>query len=39
VSNLANRTYAELVTYDQFQKTQLTPGGPRAVYLGVKTTW
>jgi len=39
VSNLANRTYAELVTYDQFQKTQLTPGGPRSVYLGVKTTW
>ena len=39
VSNLANRTYAELVTYDQFQKTQLTPGGPRSVYLGVKSTW
>jgi outer membrane receptor for ferric coprogen and ferric-rhodotorulic acid len=39
VSNLANRTYAELVTYDQFQQTQLTPGGPRAVYLGVKSTW
>jgi outer membrane receptor protein involved in Fe transport len=39
VSNLANRTYAELVTYDQFQQTQLTPGGPRSVYLGVKTTW
>jgi outer membrane receptor protein involved in Fe transport len=39
LSNLANRTYAELVTYDQFQKTQLTPGGPRSVYLGVKTTW
>ena len=37
VANLANRTYAELVTYDQFQKTQLTPGGPRSVYLGVKT--
>lgn len=39
VANLANRTYAELVTYDQFQKTQLTPGAPRSVYLGVKTTW
>jgi outer membrane cobalamin receptor len=39
VNNLANRTYAELATYDQFQKTQLTPGGPRSVYLGVKTTW
>ena len=39
VNNLADRTYAELVTYDQFQKSQLTPGGPRSVYLGVKTTW
>jgi iron complex outermembrane recepter protein len=39
VSNLANRTYAELVTYDQFQKDQFTPGAPRSVYLGVKTSW
>ena len=39
VSNLANRTYAELVTYDQFQKDQLTPGAPRSVYLGLKTGW
>jgi iron complex outermembrane receptor protein len=39
VANLANRTYAELVTYDQFQKTQLTPGAPRSVYVGVKTSW
>lgn len=39
VSNLANRTYAELVTYDAFQKDQFTPGAPRSVYLGVKTSW
>jgi outer membrane cobalamin receptor len=39
VSNLANRAYAELVTYDAFQKDQLTPGAPRMVYLGVKTNW
>jgi outer membrane receptor protein involved in Fe transport len=39
VSNLANRAYAELVTYDVFQKDQLTPGAPRMVYVGVKTNW
>jgi outer membrane cobalamin receptor len=39
VSNLTNRAYAELVTYDAFQKDQLTPGAPRMVYLGVKTNW
>jgi outer membrane cobalamin receptor len=39
VSNLTNRAYAELVTYDAFQKDQLTPGAPRMVYLGVKTSW
>jgi outer membrane receptor for ferric coprogen and ferric-rhodotorulic acid len=39
VSNLMNRAYAELVTYDAFQKDQITPGAPRSVYLGVKTSW
>ncbi|MFL5606992.1 MAG: TonB-dependent receptor [Gemmatimonadaceae bacterium] len=39
VSNLANRAYAELVTYDAFQKDQLTPGAPRMVYVGIKTNW
>jgi iron complex outermembrane receptor protein len=39
VSNLTNRAYAELVTYDAFQKDQLTPGAPRMVYVGVKTNW
>jgi outer membrane receptor protein involved in Fe transport len=39
VSNLANRAYAELVTYDVFQKDQLTPGAPRMVYVGLKTNW
>jgi outer membrane receptor protein involved in Fe transport len=39
VSNLMNHAYAELVTYDPFQKEQLTPGAPRSVYLGLKTSW
>jgi outer membrane cobalamin receptor len=39
VSNLTNRAYAELVTYDAFQKEQLTPGAPRSVYVGLKTNW
>jgi outer membrane receptor protein involved in Fe transport len=39
VSNLANRPYAELVTYDPFLRDQLTPGAPRSVYLGAKTSW
>ena len=39
VSNLANAAYAELVTYDAFQKDQITPGAPRSVYLGLKTSW
>ena len=39
VSNLANAAYAELVTYDAFLKDQITPGAPRSVFLGVKTSW
>jgi outer membrane receptor protein involved in Fe transport len=39
VSNLADAAYAELVTYDAFQKDQITPGAPRSVFLGVKTSW
>ena len=39
VTNLTDRAYAELVTYDAFQKDQLTPGGPRMVFLGLKANW
>jgi outer membrane receptor protein involved in Fe transport len=39
VSNLADAAYAELVTYDAFQKDQITPGAPRSVYVGLKTSW
>jgi iron complex outermembrane receptor protein len=39
LSNVANAAYAELVTYDAFQKDQITPGAPRALYVGLKTSW
>lgn len=39
VSNVANAAYAELVTYDAFLKDQITPGAPRSVYVGLKTSW
>jgi iron complex outermembrane recepter protein len=34
--NVANTRYAEIVTYDQFQGEQFTPGTPRAVYAGLR---
>lgn len=37
--NLLDRRYAELVTYDAFQKEQYTPGSPRGVFVGVKYGW
>ncbi len=39
ISNLADRSYAELVTYDPFLKDQFTPGAPRSIYLGARTSW
>jgi hypothetical protein len=36
VINLANRRFAELVTYDAFQKDQYTPAAPRSVFVGLK---
>ncbi|HET7188337.1 MAG TPA: TonB-dependent receptor, partial [Gemmatimonadaceae bacterium] len=39
VTNLANSAYAELVTYDAFQKDQITPGAPRSAYVGLKASW
>jgi iron complex outermembrane receptor protein len=39
VINAANRRFAELVTYDAFQKDQYTPGTPRSVFLGLKYTY
>jgi outer membrane receptor protein involved in Fe transport len=37
--NLLGRDYAELASWDAFQRTQLTPGAPRALYAGVKYAW
>jgi iron complex outermembrane recepter protein len=37
--NLAEKRYAEVVTYDAFQKEQFTPGTPRAIYAGAKWGW
>jgi outer membrane receptor protein involved in Fe transport len=38
VTNLTNRAYAEIVTYDPspFLKNQYTPGAPRTIYAGVR---
>ena len=37
--NLLDRDYAELAAWDPFQREQLTPGAPRAIYAGVKYGW
>lgn len=39
VINAANRRFAELVTYDAFQKDQFTPGAPRSAFAGIKVTY
>jgi hypothetical protein len=39
VINVMNRQYAELVTYDAFQKDQYTPGAPRSIFAGVRYAW
>jgi outer membrane receptor protein involved in Fe transport len=39
IVNVADRKFAELVSYDRFQGGQYTPGTPRSVYLGVRHAW
>ncbi|HVF38393.1 MAG TPA: TonB-dependent receptor, partial [Gemmatimonadaceae bacterium] len=39
VVNLTDRKYAEIVTYDAFQREQFTPGGPRSVFAGLRYSW
>jgi iron complex outermembrane recepter protein len=39
VINLLNRRYAELTSYDPFQKEQFNPGGPRCVFVGLQYGW
>ncbi len=39
VTNLADKRYAELVTYNAFTREQFTPGNPRMVYAGLRWYW
>ena len=39
VTNLMNRNYAEIASYDAFQKEQYTRAAPRTVYAGAHLTW
>lgn len=39
MTNVFDRGYAELVSYDPFQGAQYNPGSPRAVYAGARYTW
>jgi outer membrane receptor protein involved in Fe transport len=38
VTNIADEKYAELVSWDAFQRDNYTPGGPRLVYVGLRYT-
>lgn len=38
VTNAFNRVYAELVSYNQFQGMQYSPGSPRTLYAGMRYT-
>lgn len=39
VNNVTNRNFAEVVTYDAFQKEQYQPGDPRTVRVGARMSW
>jgi outer membrane receptor protein involved in Fe transport len=39
VTNLTDRNYAEIATYDVFQKGQYTPAEPRTVRAGARFKW
>jgi outer membrane cobalamin receptor len=39
VINLQDRAYAELASYDAFQREQFTPGAPRTVFAGLQYRW
>jgi len=39
VTNLADRGYAELASFDQFQGVLYTPGAPRTVFAGLRYGW
>lgn len=39
VTNATNETYAEVATYNAFNKWQYVPGAPRSVYAGLRYRW
>lgn len=39
VTNLGDRGFAELASYDQFQGVLYTPGAPRTVFAGMRYGW
>jgi outer membrane cobalamin receptor len=39
VVNVSNANYAEVATYNTFQKEQYNPGTPRSVYAGLRYNW
>lgn len=39
VSNLLDARYAELSSFDQFQRDTYTPGSPRSVFAGARHAW
>ncbi len=39
VTNLLDKSYAEIVTYSAFTREQFTPGNPRTVYAGLRWSW
>ena len=39
VTNLGDRRYAELSSYDAFQRDTYTPGSPRSLFAGARYAW
>jgi outer membrane receptor protein involved in Fe transport len=39
VTNVTNEKYAEVATYNAFNKWQYTPGTPRSVFAGLRYNW
>jgi iron complex outermembrane recepter protein len=39
VTNLTNEKYAEVATYNAFNRWQYTPGTPRSVFAGLRYNW
>jgi outer membrane receptor protein involved in Fe transport len=39
VTNVTNEKYAEVATYNAFNRWQYTPGPPRSVYAGLRYNW